>query len=399
MNTPGTKTNWVGIVALFIAGVAVAGQVGKAPVAIPALRQDLGLSLTFAAWVVSIYALFGAAVGLPLGATIGRIGMRHSTIGGLALVAIGSAIGALAPNGVILLATRVIESCGYLTVSVAAPSLIRHFAADRDRDIAMVLWSLFMPVGSSLVMFGGPLALHYGWRELWAANTIFVLLALIAVWLFVPKRPRRDADDIPPPVYLRDAIKTPGIVLSCLIYMFFVFQYFALVGLMPTYLVEYKGLSVALAGTIVAAMIALNGFGNILAAIFMRLGAPIWVLLVISFVVVMICAPFIFSDTTPLSVIVGLSVIALVVSAMTPGAIWSAIPRFATSAPIVGMGFGLLMQTSNFGQLAGASAMGAWAEHFGWKAGSILLLINGALGLVLSLRMRRIEKQNARQSI
>lgn len=392
-------TNWTVIIALFIAGVAVAGQVGKAPVALPVVRQALDLSLTSAAWIVSIYALFGAVAGLPLGASVVRFGMRRATIGGLALVAIGSALGAFAPNGLALLLSRVVESCGYLTVTVAAPSLIGHFSAERDRSTAMVLWSMFMPVGSSIAMFGGPFLLGYGWREFWMANAIFVFVALIAVWFAVPPRPARDMRDEAPRVKLGEALATPGIALVCAIYTFYVFQYFALVGLMPTYLVEYKGLDVATAGTIVAIMVACNGTGNIIAGLLMRAGAPIWMLLVVAFSSVVVTAPFIYSDFTPLAVIVALSIFTLVLSAMTPGVMWAAIPHFATSAPVVGVGFGLLMQTANIGQLGGASAMGAWVERMGWLAGSVLLIAAGATGVILSLRLRKVERQRARAKI
>ena len=45
-------TRWSAVLILFFAGVMVAGQVGKAPVALPLIRTDLNLSLTAAALVV-----------------------------------------------------------------------------------------------------------------------------------------------------------------------------------------------------------------------------------------------------------------------------------------------------------------------------------------------------------
>ena len=51
------KTRW-GIVFLIIcAGIIAAFQVGKAAIAVPALRDDLSISLVFASWIV------GAAAG------------------------------------------------------------------------------------------------------------------------------------------------------------------------------------------------------------------------------------------------------------------------------------------------------------------------------------------------
>ncbi len=392
-------TRWSAVLILFFAGVMVAGQVGKAPVALPLIRTDLNLSLTAAALVVSLFALLGAIIGLPAGALAGRLGMRMSTVGGLALLGLGSLIGAAAPSGTILLASRVVESVGYLAIMIGAPTLIRHFSSGPDRDRAMVLWSTFMPVGSSLVMFGAPFVLHYGWRELWMLNAALLGAFAIAVWFVVPPRPPRDDDAPVPKIRLIDALANPGISLPCFIYLFYTFLYFALTGLMPTYLVEYKGASVTAAGTMTALMIALIVLGNVLAGILMRFRVPLWIMLLISFLIIAALSPFIFSDFTPLPVIVVLASVTLVFSAMVPGVIWAALPRFSNSVPELGVGFGLLIQTSNIGQLAGASAMGAWAEHFGWSAGWAVMIFGSAFGIILSLRMRKIERGQSKSRV
>ena len=49
-----SKTRWPLVWVLIFAGVVGAFQVGKAAIAVPLLRDDLGLSLTFASWVVGI---------------------------------------------------------------------------------------------------------------------------------------------------------------------------------------------------------------------------------------------------------------------------------------------------------------------------------------------------------
>lgn len=54
------KTDWTLVVTLILAGSVGACQVGKAAIAIPLVRQDLGLSLAFAAWVVGAYGALGA---------------------------------------------------------------------------------------------------------------------------------------------------------------------------------------------------------------------------------------------------------------------------------------------------------------------------------------------------
>ena len=50
---------WCEIAVIIGAGVVAAFQAGKAPIAIPLLRAELGLSLTEVSWVLSLFAVLG----------------------------------------------------------------------------------------------------------------------------------------------------------------------------------------------------------------------------------------------------------------------------------------------------------------------------------------------------
>src|SRR5436309_16113261 len=83
-------TQWRLVWMLILAGVVAAFQIGKAPIAIPLLRQDLGLTLAVASWVVGIYAVVGGTVGLPAGLAINALGARRSLVLGLLVTGIAS---------------------------------------------------------------------------------------------------------------------------------------------------------------------------------------------------------------------------------------------------------------------------------------------------------------------
>src|SRR5260370_31410769 len=76
----GAETRWPLVWALILAGVIAAFQIGKAPIAIPLLRHELGLSLTFASWIIGVYAVVGAIAGLPAGLVINSPGPRRSPL-------------------------------------------------------------------------------------------------------------------------------------------------------------------------------------------------------------------------------------------------------------------------------------------------------------------------------
>jgi MFS family permease len=136
---------------LILAGVVAAFQIGKAPIAIPLLRQDLGLSLAFASWVIGIYAVVGGAAGLPAGLVINALGARPSLVIGLLVTGAASCAGAFAESGTVLLLSRVLEGAGFLMVAIATPTLLGTITAARDQQLVFGFWTVYFATGSVIV--------------------------------------------------------------------------------------------------------------------------------------------------------------------------------------------------------------------------------------------------------
>jgi MFS transporter, CP family, cyanate transporter len=120
-----SRTHWPGVLAVVAAGLAIALNVGKVPVALPALRSELGLSLVQAGWVSSMLttvAVFSAAI---VGMWVGRIGALRMVLGGLLVCAAASLLPVLAPAGwAVLIGSRFLEGFGFMIVAVTCPALI-----------------------------------------------------------------------------------------------------------------------------------------------------------------------------------------------------------------------------------------------------------------------------------
>ena len=160
------RTRWGAVAALFVAGVVVALQIGKAAIAVPVLQQELALSLVVASWVIGAYGVLGAVAGLPAGIVASLFSARRTLIAGLIASGLGSLAGAFVSDGSLLIVTRVIEGGGFLTAVLALPRLLRAVTAVKDRDTVLAVWGAYMPIGSVIMMVAGPHLMAAGWQTL-----------------------------------------------------------------------------------------------------------------------------------------------------------------------------------------------------------------------------------------
>src|SRR5215472_10348355 len=89
-----SATDWRAVGFAVAAGIVGAFQIGKAAIALPALRADLGMGLAAAGWVLGIFNLIGILAGMALGALIGGWGDRRALLLGLLLLATAGLAGA-----------------------------------------------------------------------------------------------------------------------------------------------------------------------------------------------------------------------------------------------------------------------------------------------------------------
>jgi MFS family permease len=315
-------------------------------------------------------------------------------IAGLIAAGLGSLAGAMATNGGVLIATRIIEGCGFLAAVLAVPRLLRAVTAPRDRDTVLAFWGAYMPAGSVIMMVAGPQLMSFGWQTMWIVNGVVVLLyALIVAML--PVRDETPAQnpgqDLLSNVKL--AVCAPGPILLALAFGIYTFQYAALAGLLPTLLVDRMGLSVAAAGAISAVTVAANAVGNVFAGAMLRFGASLWAIAAFGYCFVGAAAFGIFSENLPVVLIATLASASLAVTGLIPASIFAAAPRFAHSSALLAILLGILNQTSNLGNLFGPAAIASVAQSFGWSRAPLLFLCVTVSGLIVALLLRAAMKR------
>ncbi len=175
-------TRWPLVVAIWAAGLGVAAQYGKISVIfdrLPELYPDAGAAISF---TISMVGILGILLGLVAGMFVAAFGYRRSMVWALWIGAAMSAVQALHPSFELFLLSRFVEGLSHLGVVVAAPTLMAALSSNRDRGLAMTLWSTFFGVAFTLLAwFGLPLVQRFGLLSLFAAHAL--IMAGLALWL------------------------------------------------------------------------------------------------------------------------------------------------------------------------------------------------------------------------
>jgi predicted MFS family arabinose efflux permease len=386
------KTRWGLVFLLICAGVIAAFQVGKAAIAVPALREDLDISLVFASWIVGALGALGAIIGVPAGLTFSRLPPRRMILIGLTALGIGSIAGSFSGNGTLLLISRVVEGFGFICTILSTPRMFALVTKASDTPLSFALWGCYMPAGSAIMMLAGPaLIANFGWQGLWLVNGILPLAyALLLARLDIPgadtaqKSRRTLLGD------LREGFRTPGPALVGLAFGLYTFQYFALASLFPTLLVDRLGLSIGAAGLISAGTVLANGAGNLAAGFFVRLGTPLWVILVVGYFATAILSFGIFNAAMPVAGVAIFAALSLAITGLIPASLFAAAPTIGSTPALLGITLGLTTQIGVSGQLFGPTVLAAFVERYDWSYAPVVFVAVMILGTAIALFLRKI---------
>ncbi|RJP69312.1 MAG: MFS transporter [Comamonadaceae bacterium] len=378
-------------------GVTCALHVGKLPVAIPVLRESLGLSLVQAGFLLSLVQLAGMTLGLLVGLMADRLGPRRVMLAGLCLLAAGSALGALAPHVTMLLATRVLEGMGFLLAVLPAPGLLRQrvqHAPTLARSLGW--WGAYMPLGTALaLLLGVPLLSAVGWRWAWLLLALLSLLAAVGLSRWVTP----DAQALPSGLAARPAatqlgprlkrtLRAPGPWWVALAFFLYSGQWLAVVGFLPTvyHQAGYTGAAVALLSAVAAGV---NMAGNIGAGWWLARGARPGTVLALAYGAMGAGAGVAFGAQGH-PVLQYLAVLVFSgVGGLIPGTLFGLAVKLAPDDDTVSTTVGWMQQFSALGQFLGPPLV-AWVATLagGWHWTWIVTGVSSALGLLLAGRLQ-----------
>src|SRR4051794_17398972 len=167
---------------------------------------DLGTGAAGQAWLLSAMSVGLAAALLVAGVAADDLGQRRVFAGGLALLAAGAGLTAVASSTAVFVAGRLVEGVGGAAVLAATLGLISQaFPAGPDRARAAALWGASVGAGTGI---GGIATVVLdpgsGWRTTHAVTAVLAVVGAVVARLVLPasgpRRHRRGGGGGAPPL-------------------------------------------------------------------------------------------------------------------------------------------------------------------------------------------------------
>jgi MFS family permease len=157
-------------------------------VALPSIKTDLDMSTSSLQWVVSAYVLGYGGFLLLGGRAADLLGRWRMFLISLAVFVVASALGGLANDGALLIATRFVKGVSAAFTAPAGLSIITTtFAEGAARNKALSIYTATGATGWSLGLVFSGLLTELGWRWVFFLPAPFALITLVGAFVLVPR--------------------------------------------------------------------------------------------------------------------------------------------------------------------------------------------------------------------
>jgi CP family cyanate transporter-like MFS transporter len=254
----------VTLLLLWLAGIGLRLTILAVPPVLAMIRDDFGLSATEVGLLSSIPPALFAIAALAGSLLVARLGVTTALVGGLVLVATGSALRGLSTDFAILFATTIVMSAGVAIMQPIMPAAVRQWVPARI-GLGTAIYTNGLLVGEVFpVLLTIPYVLPWvggDWRMSLVAWSAPIAVIAVAIYAAAPRSDaHRDAPTAPPRQWLPDWHKSLvwrlGLLFCCINAI-----YFSANAFIPIYLT-----SAGRPDLIAGALTALN-FGQVPASL------------------------------------------------------------------------------------------------------------------------------------
>ncbi|MFI1384844.1 MFS transporter [Embleya sp. NPDC020886] len=175
--------------AIFLEGIDVA----MLNVALPTIREDLGMSTGAVSWVMSAYVLAYAGLMLLGGRTADLLGRRRMFLFWLTVFLVFSGLGGFADEGWMLIVARFVTGASAAFMTPAGLAIITtSFPEGPRRNRALLFYAGTAAGGFSLGLVIGGLLTAIDWRLVFFVPVALAAVILVPALALIPKDERPD---------------------------------------------------------------------------------------------------------------------------------------------------------------------------------------------------------------
>jgi len=184
------RQTWVAIMLLWLAGNGLRLTILAVPPVIAMIRDEFSLSATEVGLLSSIPPALFAVAALGGSLLVARLGVRGALVGGLFIVALGSALRGLSSGYAVLFATTIIMSVGVAIMQPIMPTTVRQWLPHRI-GLGTAIYTNGLLVGEIFpTLLTIPLVLPLlanSWRLSLVFWSLPIAMISVAVYLFAPR--------------------------------------------------------------------------------------------------------------------------------------------------------------------------------------------------------------------
>jgi MFS family permease len=381
---------WVILGVVYLCMLSLAITLQSVPPVLSLLLIELELSHVQGGLLMSLFALPGIVISIPVGLLADRYSQKAIGLTSLSLMIIGTVVFVSGNSMTVLGLGRVISGLGAMTLGVMLPQLLAQWFARREVGMVMGIFSTAMPLGTILSLnFLSLLAENLSWRvSIWISAGLPLVTLVVFALLFAPapgrSRPAsrtggiwQDVKSMERPVW---TLGVAWLLFNAAVISLFTFT--------PDLLTD-NGFSLARAGFLTSAVMwpALL-VSPIIGYMMDRIGYKRLIVILggLWLAVFIVLVPFSTSWILVLMLLIG------VAQTLVPAPIFALLPE-VTRPESIGLGFGVVATCLNIGIVLGPSLAGIIRDVTGSYQTSYTVL--AGLALLVSATMLTLRRRSS----
>jgi MFS family permease len=332
-------------------------------------------------WIISMPSALTAIGAVLTGWLVDRVGDKPVLLAGCLIVILGDIGVTISETLTTLLDMRAVEGVGYVCIAVSAVTMLMRITHGARRNLALTLWSSFIPMSFALpLILTARLAGTGAWR--WAFSGHAIVLAVLLV-LAVFSLPSREGDRGPRRTTgLATVLRSPGPYLLGSAFALHAFIQTGIVSTLPHKLMALYHVGFPVASSVITLGMLFNIIGCLVVGPLMNRGVGAWSISVAGVLGVLVGGVAVGRDLPGLQAAGALACLFFFSSGLIAG-LWALLPHVAPGRHTLGATSGLVTQITLLGVLFGPPAAFAAQAGGDWSREGVNVAIAALVGLLL----------------